>query len=151
MRRHTPRTAVALCSAALLGAAVSTACAAPPTAQAVRQQPRPPVLVDCFWHPKVRPADFMLACGDGNSRLTSLQWTKWNAHSATARGLNLVNDCKPYCAAGRFHTYRVDVRLDHPRPWKKHPQLERYTRISLTYPDGRPESFTRVMTYPLWD
>jgi hypothetical protein len=151
MRRYTLRTAVALCSAALLGAAVTAASAAPPATQAVRQQARPPVLVDCFWHPEVRPTDFVLACGDGNSRLTSMNWTKWDSDSATAKGLNLVNDCKPYCAAGRFHTYRVDVRLDHPRPWKRHPHVQQYTRISLVYADSRPEGFARVVTYPLWN
>ena len=151
MGRYTLRTAVALCSAALLGAAVTTACAAPPAAHAVRQPAGPPVLVDCFWHPHVRPAGFMLACGDGNSRLTSLHWTKWDANSATAQGLNVVNDCKPYCAAGRFHAYRVDVRLDHPRTWKRHPHLTQYSRISLTYADSRPQGFTRVVAYPLWN
>jgi hypothetical protein len=50
------------------------------------RQLQDPVLVDCLWHPEVRPTDFMLACGDGNSRLTSLRWTDWNANSATATG-----------------------------------------------------------------
>jgi hypothetical protein len=109
------------------------------------------VIVDCLWHPDVRPADFVIACGDGNSVLSSVHWSQWGADSAVAKAVNEVNDCKPYCAAGRFHSYPVVVRLDHPQPWKKDPQLRHYTRMSLTYTGGRPDGFGRVVTYPLWD
>jgi hypothetical protein len=104
-----------------------------------------------LWHPQVRPADFLLACADGNSRLSSLHWSRWGPDAAVARGFNVVNDCKPYCAAGTFHSYPVVVRLDHPQPWKKHPQLQHYTQMSLVYTDGRPDGFGRVVNYPLWN
>ncbi|MET7477268.1 hypothetical protein ABZT17_23285 [Streptomyces sp. NPDC005648] len=155
MRGYALTSAVALCFAASLTAAA----AAPPSsarvatdtaAQAVRTVPAP-VLVDCLWHPRVRPADFVLACGDGNSRLASLRWTRWGQESARAEGVNWVNDCKPYCAAGRFHEYAVVVRLDHVRPWKKHPQVLHYDRMTLVYPGNRPDSFPRTVVYPLWD
>lgn len=151
MRRHTVRTAASLCAAASLAAVMGTASAAPPAAQAVTQRPGRPVIVDCFWHPEVRPADFMLACGDGNSLLSTLHWSQWLPNSAIATGFNVVNDCKPYCAAGKFHSYAVVVRLDHPQPWKKHPQLQHYTRMSLFYTDRRPDGFERTVTYPLWN
>ncbi|MET9506334.1 hypothetical protein ABZY42_32260 [Streptomyces sp. NPDC006622] len=156
MRGHrTTRTAALLCAALGLTAAVGTAsaapAAAPPADRAVARASAPPVLVDCLWHPKVRPHDFLLACGDGNSRLVSLKWDHWDARSARATGVNVVNDCKPYCAVGTFHSYRVVVRLDKARPWKKDPQTQRYDRISLEYPAQRPERFAKVMTYPLWD
>src|SRR4051812_13301181 len=155
MRRHAIRTAVTLCFAASLAAAAaapSSARPAPaaPAAHAARQQARLPVLVDCLWHAQVRPASFVLACGDGNSRLASLHWSRWGPRSATAVGVNAVNDCKPYCAAGRFHSYRVLVRLDHPEPWKKHPQLRHYGRMTLVYQGGRPDAFPKTVTYPLW-
>ncbi|MFF9063365.1 hypothetical protein ACIRPQ_21970 [Streptomyces sp. NPDC101213] len=156
MRGHrTTRTAALLCAALGLTAAVGTASAAPaaspPADRPVARQSAPPVLVDCLWHPQVRPDDFILACGDGNSRLASLKWVRWDARSAKATGVNVVNDCKPYCAAGTFHSYPVIVRLDRAQPWKKDPQTERYGRITLEYPAQRPEQFTKVMTYPLWD
>lgn len=151
MRSHMVSTAVTLCAAALLTAAMTTASAAPPSTPATHAVKRPPVIVDCLWHPDVRPAHFILACGDGNSRLFSLHWTKWDATAAKGTGVNAVNDCKPYCAAGRFHSYPVTVRLDHPRPWKKHPHLRHYTRMNLVYTDGRPAGFSRAVTYPLWD
>ncbi|PWI12667.1 hypothetical protein DI272_43535 [Streptomyces sp. Act143] len=147
-------------TAALFGVAVlATAAGTPssvrtapaPVTQTVQPRTGLPVLVDCLWHPRVRPADFMLACGDGNSRLASLRWTRWDAGSARAEGVNWVNDCTPYCAAGHFHAYRVTVTLDRARPWQKRPEVSHYARITLAYPDTRPERFAPVVSYPLWD
>jgi hypothetical protein len=147
--------AAALGAAALFAAAMGTASApaAAPSAPArtVAQKPADTVLVDCLWKPQVRPADFLLACGDGNSRLTSLRWSHWDADSAKARGRNVVNDCVPYCAEGTFHSYPVVVRLDRPERWDKQPDLRHYGRMTLTYTDGRPERLDRVETYALWD
>ncbi|MFI1292553.1 hypothetical protein ACIQCF_24945 [Streptomyces sp. NPDC088353] len=157
MGRHTMRTAVALCAAGLLAAGVGTASAAPAashgnaSAHAVKRTDGRPVLVDCLWKPRQRPGAFILACGDGNSVLSALHWSQWNDRSATARGFNLVNDCKPYCAAGRFHEYPVIVRLDSPEPWKKRPEVRHFTRLSLEFLAGRPEGYPQVQTYPLWD
>ncbi|MEV0904260.1 hypothetical protein [Streptomyces hokutonensis] len=154
MYKHTMVGLVTVCAAALLAPAVGTSSAAPATVKAApvaQRRPAVPVLVDCLWHPEVRPADFVLACGDGNSRLASLRWTNWDANSATATGVNWVNDCKPYCAAGKFHSYPVVVRLDNAQTWKRHPGIRQYGRISLTYTAGRPDSFAHVVTYPLWN
>jgi hypothetical protein len=159
MPKHAVATALALCCAASLTAAASAPSAArttspqaanPARADALQRSGRP-VLVDCFWHPKVRPSAFILACGDGNSRLASLHWSRWSPKSAKAEGVNFVNDCKPYCAAGTFHSYRVVVRLDRAQPWKKHPKLQHYSRMTLVYPDGRPDKFPKTVTYPLWN
>ncbi|GAA3801491.1 hypothetical protein [Streptomyces chiangmaiensis] len=154
MRRYTVTTAVTLCAVASLAAAMGPAsafpAAAPPAAHAVKQQPVPPVLVDCLWNPQVHPGDFMIACGDGNSRLASLRWSHWGPDSAEATGTNLVNDCKPYCAAGTFHSYAVTVRLDEPKPWAKNPKMQHFTQMSLVYTADRPEGFQRTVTYPLW-
>ncbi|MFC8432434.1 hypothetical protein [Streptomyces sp. NPDC057253] len=148
-------TTVALFAVATLATAAGTSPAAwpapAPVTQTAQARTAPPVLVDCLWHPQVRPTDFMLACGDGNSRLASLHWTRWDARGAQAKGVNWVNDCKPYCAAGHFHAYPVTVRLDRARPWKKQPKVSHYSRITLTYPATRPEQFGPTVTYPLWD
>ncbi|MEU9734595.1 hypothetical protein [Streptomyces sp. NPDC048002] len=157
LRSRALTTAAALCAVAALATAAGTpssaagsAQSAPPT-RAVQAPGDTPVLVDCLWHPKVRPADFMLACGDGNSRLASLKWSQWGERTARATGVNHVNDCKPYCAAGRFHSYPVTVRLDRPEPWKKNPRLSHYTRITLTYTEGRPAGYAATVSYPLWN
>ena len=152
MYKHTMVGIVTLCAAALLGPAVATSSAAPATVPATaHRRLQDPVLVDCLWHPEVRPTDFMLACGDGNSRLTSLRWTSWNGNSATATGVNWVNDCNPYCAVGKFHSFPVTVRLDNAQTWKRHPQARQYTEITLTYPGARPDKFQHTVTYPLWN
>ncbi|MBX9392072.1 hypothetical protein K4749_00270 [Streptomyces sp. TRM72054] len=150
MKRHSMRAAITLCAATALAATLGTASGAPSNTRPVQREAKDPVLVDCFWHPEVRPTEFMLACGDGNSRLDRLEWSRWDGRAAVAKGVNWVNDCKPYCAAGRFHSYAVTVRLDDPKPWKKNPDLRQYGKISLTYTDGRPEGFPKVVTYPLW-
>ncbi|MEU6659871.1 hypothetical protein [Streptomyces sp. NPDC046821] len=128
--------------------ASATTAAAPPARQ---QSKAAPVLVDCTWKPQERPTDFMLACGDGNSLLASLHWTQWGPTKAEAKGINWANDCKPYCAAGKFHAFPVTVRLDHPSTWSKHPNSQHYTRMTLTYTNGTPDPFHRVTTWPLWD
>ncbi|MFJ9820100.1 hypothetical protein ACIRU3_33490 [Streptomyces sp. NPDC101151] len=150
MRGTLVGTAVTLAAGALLTAAMTTASASPPMT-APKADTQKPVLVDCFWNRDVRPADFILACGDGNSRLSGLRWSQWSPDAAVAVGMNMVNDCKPYCAAGTFRSYRVTVRLDQPQPWKKHPDVQRFNRMTLTYESARPEGFKQVMTYPLWD
>jgi hypothetical protein len=148
-------TTVTLFALAALATAAGTPTAArsapAPSAQSVQQAADPPVLVDCFGNPETRPSDFLLACGDGNSRLASLRWSRWDADTARAEGVNWVNDCEPYCAAGRFHGYPVTVRLDRPEPWEKRPRLSHYARITLVYPDSRPERVARTVSYPLWD
>ncbi|WP_078969440.1 hypothetical protein [Streptomyces cyaneogriseus] len=151
------RAMVTVCAVASLAATTSlgTATAASPGGQptpqrAAHHQAQDPVLVDCQERPVVRPADFLLACGDGNSRLTSLEWKSWDATAAVARGVNVVNDCKPYCAAGTFRSYAVVVRLDDARSWEEQPDLRQYTRMTLTYTGDRPEGSARAVTYPLW-
>ncbi|MFJ3222027.1 hypothetical protein ACIPJS_01485 [Streptomyces sp. NPDC086783] len=153
MAKNVFRAAVLFGAAAALAAATAAAspAAAPRSADTAGQRVSRTVLVDCFERSQVRPADFILACGDGNSRLTSLHWTRWDAKRAVATGFNVVNDCKPYCAAGTFRSYAVTVRLDHPQTWKKQPQLSHYTRMSLTYTDGRPDGYARTVHQPLWN
>jgi hypothetical protein len=148
--------AAALCAAVVFVAAMGPASASPADAPsaavpAVTQPVGNTVLVDCFSQPRVRPADFILACGDGNSRLSSLRWTSWKAASAEAKGVNWVNDCDPYCAAGTFRSYPVVVRLDRPQSWKQDPQQQRYGRMTLIFTDDRPERLARTVTYTLWN
>ena len=154
MRAHGVTKAATLLAALALAAVMGTASAtpekAPQTAPGGARRAAATVLVDCLWKAHVRPARFLLACGDGNSRLTSLRWSRWDRHAAVARGRNLVNGCDPYCAAGTFHAYPVVVRLDRAERWAGHPGLRHYTRMTLTYPDGRPERLAPVVTYPLW-
>jgi len=47
-----------------------------------------------------------------------------------------LNDCVPYCAAGHFHRYRVNVVLW--RPAAAGPGSQRYTSVTLLYPGAHP-------------
>ena len=135
------------CAAVALAMAGVPASAAPES-----HSPAQVVAVDCFSGAQVRPGDFLLACGDGNNRLTGLQWSSWGQTSATASGFDAVNDCQPYCAAGKFHSFPVTVRLDRPETWQKNQGLQHFTRLRLVYTEDRPPRIQQQdVTYQLWD
>lgn len=156
MRSHRTKTKVLACAGAALAAAALPASAASAATGGPARSAGPParhrvVVVDCVERPQVRPHDFVLACGDGNNALTSLHWSHWGTYSATATGVDVVNDCVPYCAAGHFHGYPVTVRLDRARPWKDHPGRWQYTRLEMTYHGARPAFSQAREVFPLWD
>jgi hypothetical protein len=94
------------------------------------------VFTGCAHHPVVRPASVVFACGDGNFYATSLHWVTWGATAATAKGVGHQNDCKPYCAAGHFHTYSLSVRLSRPVQCV-HGRTE-FSRIAWTFTGRHP-------------
>ncbi|UQX04503.1 hypothetical protein [Streptomyces sp. RerS4] len=140
--------AVAVCvvTAALVG--VTAAASTAGTAPAVDPDPAVAV-VDCAGKPQVRPEEYILACGDGNNQLIGLHWTSWGRRTATATGTDMVNDCKPYCAAGRFRAYPVKVTLSHPENDPAQPDLRRFTRIRLVYSETAPPPVRHDVTYKL--
>lgn len=123
-----------LCAAGAVMAAV-----VPAAAQSPADPPlKPVVVVDCFSAAQVRPADYLLACGDGNNRLVGLEWDTWGPHSANATGTDLVKDCTPDCATGRFRSYPVKVTLGDPQSWPADPGMRRFTTIRLVYTGEAP-------------
>ncbi|MET9921642.1 hypothetical protein ACFV1C_29175 [Streptomyces sp. NPDC059605] len=151
MQRRKLRTGLMLCAATALAAAAPVPASAATSPAAASRPSARVVAVDCTWNPQVRPGEFLLACGDGNNRLIDIHWYSWGPTSAVGRALDVVNDCQPYCAAGKFHSYPVVVRLDHPRTWQKHPELKQFTQLELVYTDGTPARTGRVVTHQLWD
>ena len=69
----------------------------------------PRAIPDCAGKPVAKPAEIVLACGDANFGIRKLRWTNWGKPTARANGTAYANDCKPYCAAGHFHTYTATV------------------------------------------
>ncbi|MDX3234445.1 hypothetical protein PV392_01820 [Streptomyces sp. ME03-5709C] len=108
------------------------------------------VLVTCFGRGLVMPPDFLLACGDGNDRLGGLYWSRWGSDSAVGTGYEEANDCDPYCAAGHFHTFPVQIRLSESKPWPGDPNLRHFTKLTITYPDAKP-SWPHDPVRELWD
>ncbi|WP_405786753.1 hypothetical protein OG753_01410 [Streptomyces sp. NBC_00029] len=141
------RTATLLCAAAALVTAVVPASAQ--TRTAPDRAPAPVVVVDCFSEAQVKPEEYLLACGDGNNRLVDLRWDTWGAQDATATGTDMVNDCTPYCAAGRFRPYPVKVTLSSPEPWPDHPGVQRFTMMRLLYTDTAPSPVPKDVTYKI--
>ncbi|MFD7026897.1 hypothetical protein ACFWAR_02535 [Streptomyces sp. NPDC059917] len=133
--------AVAVTAVAALPGGTSSARALDP--------PDPVVVVDCSAQARMRPQEYLLACGDGNNNLVDLRWDTWGARTATATGTDMVNDCRPYCAAGRFHAYPVSVTLSDPQVWPAHPDVRRFTTIRLLYTDTSPGPVPKDVTYKL--
>jgi hypothetical protein len=96
--------------------------------------------------PSVRPRQIIVACGDANFYFTNLAWSAWNAKQAVAGGVAHLNDCKPYCAAGHFHTYKVAITLTQPKTCAN--GNHEFTRMSWRYllgvPAGQPRSGGRA-------
>ncbi|WP_311137219.1 hypothetical protein [Streptomyces sp. I6] len=76
MQRHKLRTGAMIFAATVLAAGLvpATASASP---SAAAQPDDQVVVVDCFMKAQVRPSTFLIACGDGNSGLTELEWSSW--------------------------------------------------------------------------
>ncbi|HET9974881.1 MAG TPA: hypothetical protein VFQ68_42080 [Streptosporangiaceae bacterium] len=130
-RRLVPAAAAGICVAALGLGLNGAASASPAGGFSVRT-----VVLNCLGHPQVRPGRFTLACADANDYLTGLAWKNWGPRLASATGVQAVNDCVPYCAAGHFHCYPVDVVLWNPAA--AGPGSQRYTSITLLYPGAHP-------------
>jgi hypothetical protein len=130
--------AAALASAAVAAAAVPAASATPV-----------PKLAGCVPGavPSVRPKEIIVACGDANFYFTNLRWSAWGATRAAATGIAHLNDCKPYCAAGHFHTYRIAVTLTRPQSCKN--GSREFTRMTWRFTVARPPGQTRGGGQPL--
>lgn len=94
--------------------------------------------------PAIRPAEVVIACGDGNFYVSKLEWSRWTATGASAAGTAHVNDCKPYCAAGHFHAYAISLRLTRPRTCA-HGRRE-FTRFTYRFPASKPADIPRTAT-----
>ena len=96
----------------------------------------------------VRPHSIVVACGDGNFALLRLRWTSWNGLHANAQATASQNDCKPYCAAGHFHSYPATVVLSRPRTCKNGVRV--FTQLAWRFTAARPagEPRTGSIRYP---
>jgi hypothetical protein len=81
------------------------------------------------------PSELVLACGDANYSLEKLKWRAWGTVAAKATGLAQANDCTPNCAAGHFHSYRVQVIADHLVACGR---AKVYEHLITVYPGARP-------------
>jgi hypothetical protein len=61
--------------------------------------------------PKIEPKRIVLACGDANAYVGKVKWSEWGGEKAKGEGWLYLNDCKPNCADGTFHSYGAKVKL----------------------------------------
>ena len=93
--------------------------------------------------PSVKPASFILACGDGNAALEHLRWTSWTATAATATGSFTHNTCIPDCADGTFVSAPATVRLSYPMQTGAGMQ---FSTIRYTHADRSAPGSSRTVT-----
>jgi hypothetical protein len=93
-------------------------------------KPPPVAYTDCLLLPSVRPAEILLACGDGTESFSVARWTRWTRRSARAVGTAGINDCTPSCVAGHVRHYRAVVLLDRARACGDRVQ---FTRLRLRF------------------
>jgi hypothetical protein len=100
---------------------------------------------------RTEPSSIMFACGDGNSYVDHLTWTRWHRWEASGFGLFHQNDCRPNCAEGTFHTVwgriwlRSRVRCDRPDAYVFEHARVRYDHRFL----GRRKTAFRLQACPL--
>ena len=108
------------------------------------------VLVSCSNQPLVRPAGYMLACGDGSEYFTRLRWAGWTPSLASATGRFVMNTCTPSCARGKYLTSPVAVVLWHQAAMAHHRGQRQFLRMTVIYTGNRPAHTAPTFTMSLW-
>jgi hypothetical protein len=149
---------------AVLLAVGAAGCASAPTratdaALIQRASTAKTVVINCQFKPQVRPSAMILTCADANDVLTGLHWVSWGTRAAFATGIEQINDCTPYCAAGKFINYPVLVDLWRAEPLPGHPGVLYFSRVTRVYTANRPPlyfcngthtCYPQTATFDLW-
>lgn len=101
---------------------------------------------------QVRPSAIIIACADDNLSLTRLHWSSFGGTTAHASGEYYVNDCTPNCAAGRFHSYPIELVLSRAKPCPDGRDDYRSATISFTStrpPGQRSARSQQLLSCPL--
>jgi hypothetical protein len=144
--------------AAVFAATVATAALAAPSALAAR--PRLPAQ-DGPAQPgrslQIKPFEIIWT-GDGSGLFAGrgkaskrpsfgrLHWSAWSATEGRGWGANWLNNCVPFCAAGRFTPYNVNLTVYRPRVLSG---FKVFTRIKVHYTGTVPRGFKRTSIFTL--
>lgn len=134
-----------LVTAIAIGALLALPAAAAARLPAVLTQLKPPF--------QLRPAVISYT-GDGTGLVGGrdgrsvrhpghLRWKRYTRRRGIGRGLLWLNDCRPSCAGGRFHSTPVKVRASSPR----HGHFRRL-RLTYRYRGKRYTDHRRVRRHP---
>jgi hypothetical protein len=103
---------------------------------------------DCANQPQVRPSEFDIFC-DGSGSIIHLNWASWNTSTATATGVEYVDNCVPNCAAGKFSHQNVDLVFWDSKPVKGHKGHYGYTKMTTLFPSsGKTATQTPPGAFP---
>jgi hypothetical protein len=143
--------AIALSASALAAISVPFAAHAATThatAQVTEASAAPSVAAyDCANQPQVRPVTFFQFC-DGSAYVDHLQWSTWNASTATGTGTQYVDNCTPNCASGKWSHRTVDLIFWRSIPVQGHPGERGYTQMTELYPGARVGSNNTYTSAP---
>jgi hypothetical protein len=73
---------------------------------------------------------------------SKLTWSSWTASAAQGAGDDWINNCEPFCAAGKFSQHAVTITLFRPRTLLG---LRVFTRMRVHYTHG-PNPLTHKST-----
>jgi hypothetical protein len=71
--------------------------------------------------------------GGRHPKAGKLKWSSWAASAAQGSGDDWINNCEPFCAAGRFTQHPVTITLFRPRTTLG---LRVFTRMRVHYTHG---------------
>jgi hypothetical protein len=150
MSRHAVRTGmVAITTALTLAMAASAALAAPPRILTSDGIPQSAKIL------KVKPSRIIwtgdatgVFAGRGtpsrHPNFGRLHWSKWTASEARATGANWLNDCIPFCAAGKYTPHNVKLTAYRPRVLAG---FKMFTRLRVVYTGKVPRGDKRTSVF----
>jgi hypothetical protein len=75
-----------------------------------------------------------------------LHWSKWTANEGRATGANWLNDCIPFCAAGKFTPFNVNLTAYRPRVLSG---FKVFTRLKVVYTGAVPHGYKRTGVFTI--
>jgi hypothetical protein len=100
--------------------------------------------LDGWKHGRVRLP--VIYVGGTTAFLRTRHWSDWTSTSASTRGTLWVDNCRPDCASGHFHTYPAQVTLSRVADRKG---VRFFSRMRVRYQHGGPRDYRyRWGTYP---
>jgi hypothetical protein len=75
-----------------------------------------------------------------------LHWSEWTASEGRATGANWLNDCIPFCAAGKYTPHNVKLTAYRPRVLSG---FKVFTRLKVVYTGNVPRGDKRTSVFTI--
>jgi hypothetical protein len=95
-----------------------------------------------------KPTAITIGCGDGNTFVDKLKWSRWTRANASGNGTYAFNDCSPNCVSGRLKTFAAAVTLSDAKRCSKQ-KHKVFTEMALTFTGKRPAHTKRTVQLSL--